>query len=67
MTAVTIQYDQLSLEALHGVIEEFVTRDGTDYGVVEISLETKYPRYLVRLSLEKQLLCLTRKLKPVLF
>ncbi|MCK5350641.1 MAG: YheU family protein, partial [Desulfobacula sp.] len=26
MTAVKIPYDQLSPEALHGVIEEFVTR-----------------------------------------
>jgi uncharacterized protein len=41
MTAVKIPYDQLSPEALHGVIEEFVTRDGTDYGKTEVSLETK--------------------------
>ncbi|MCW8799767.1 MAG: YheU family protein, partial [Desulfobacter sp.] len=34
--AVKISYEQLSREALHGVIEEFVTRDGTDYGEVEI-------------------------------
>lgn len=29
----------LSADALSGLIEEFVTRDGTDYGEVEISLE----------------------------
>ena len=41
MTAVKIPYDQLSPEALQGVIEDFVTRDGTDYGEVEALLETK--------------------------
>jgi len=28
MTALKVPYDQLSPEALNGVIEEFVTRDG---------------------------------------
>ena len=41
MTALKIPYDQLNPEALHGVIEEFVTRDGTDYGEIEVPLETK--------------------------
>ncbi|NDY72869.1 hypothetical protein DO021_15325 [Desulfobacter hydrogenophilus] len=40
MTAVKIPYEQLSTEALHGVIEQFVTRDGTGYGEVEIPLYT---------------------------
>jgi uncharacterized protein YheU (UPF0270 family) len=46
MTALKIPYDQLSPEALQGVIEGFVTRDGTDYGEVEISLETKVAQAL---------------------
>lgn len=33
--------DRLSPEALRAVIEEFVTRDGTDYGEIEASLERK--------------------------
>ena len=33
--------DQLSHDALRGLIEEFVTRDGTDYGAVERSDEGK--------------------------
>lgn len=41
MKAVKIPYDQLSPDALDGVVEEFVTRDGTDYGECEVSLETK--------------------------
>ncbi len=41
MTAVRIPHDQLSKEALQGVIEEFITRESTDYGATEVSLETK--------------------------
>ncbi|MCO4757358.1 MAG: YheU family protein [Oceanospirillaceae bacterium] len=33
-----IPHDQLSPDALEGLIEEYVTRDGTDYGAEEISL-----------------------------
>ncbi|MDP6981229.1 MAG: YheU family protein [Myxococcota bacterium] len=31
----------LSAAALHGLVEEFVSRDGTDYGAVERSLDEK--------------------------
>jgi len=50
MAGVRIPYDQLSPEALNGVIEEFVTRDGTDYGEIEISLETKINQVLNQLK-----------------
>ncbi|HEY3699783.1 MAG TPA: YheU family protein [Spongiibacteraceae bacterium] len=33
--------EQLSDEALQGVIEEFIMREGTDYGAVEWSLADK--------------------------
>ncbi|MBW2268327.1 MAG: YheU family protein [Deltaproteobacteria bacterium] len=33
--------DALSPEALRGLIEDFVTRDGTDYGAVERSIDDK--------------------------
>ena len=36
-----IPHHMLSPEALHRVIEAFVTREGTDYGVQDISLATK--------------------------
>ena len=55
MTAVKIPYEQLSPEALHGVIEEFVTRDGTDYGEVEITLETKIDQVLAQIKSGKAL------------
>lgn len=47
---VKIPYDQLSPEALQGVIEEFVTRDGTDYGEEAISLETKVAQVLAQIK-----------------
>jgi uncharacterized protein len=36
-----IPYEQLSNDALLGLIEEFITREGTDYGADEVSLSTK--------------------------
>ena len=36
-----IPHQQLSSEALQGLIEEFITREGTDYGAVEVSLAQK--------------------------
>ena len=50
MTAIKIPYGQLSPEALQGVVEEFVTRDGTDYGEVEVSLETKIAQVMNQLK-----------------
>jgi uncharacterized protein YheU (UPF0270 family) len=38
---VELSPDDLSPEALRGLVEEFVTRDGTDYGDVERSVEEK--------------------------
>ncbi|MCK9196118.1 MAG: YheU family protein [Syntrophales bacterium] len=37
-----ITVNKLSSEALRGVIEEFISRDGTDYGEKEVSTETNY-------------------------
>ena len=36
-----IPHQDLSPDALRGLIEEFVTRDGTDYGPEEMSLAGK--------------------------
>jgi hypothetical protein len=36
-----IPHQMLSPEALQGVIEAFVTREGTDYGIQDVSLATK--------------------------
>jgi hypothetical protein len=37
-----IPVDKLSPEALQEVINEFISRDGTDYGEMEISPETSF-------------------------
>jgi len=37
-----IPVDKLSPEAMQGVIEEYISRDGTDYGEIEASMETKF-------------------------
>lgn len=38
---IEIPWDQLETETLHALVEEFVTRDGTDYGEEEVSLSRK--------------------------
>jgi len=42
MSVHKIPVNKLSAKALQGVIEEFITRAGTDYGEVEASQETKF-------------------------
>lgn len=42
--------DALSREALLGLVEEFVTRDGTDYGSVERSVEAKIRDVMAQLE-----------------
>lgn len=50
-TPIVISHGELSAEALHGVIESFVLREGTDYGEREYSLEQKVAQ--VRAQLER--------------
>ncbi len=40
-TPTEVPWQRLSPEALQRLIEEFVTRDGTDYGATERTLEQK--------------------------
>jgi uncharacterized protein YheU (UPF0270 family) len=44
--AVEIPHDQLSANALRGVIESFVLREGTEYGERDVSLDTKVAQVL---------------------
>ena len=46
-----IPVNKLSSKALQGVIEEFISRDGTDYGEIEASPETNLKQ--VKYKLEK--------------
>lgn len=45
---IEIPLQELSAEALQGVLEEFVNRDGTDYGEVELSLTQKVQQLLTQ-------------------
>jgi uncharacterized protein YheU (UPF0270 family) len=45
-----IPYQQLAPETLHSLVEEFVTRNGTDYGEHEISLEQKVEQVMGQLA-----------------
>jgi uncharacterized protein YheU (UPF0270 family) len=42
MSVHRIPVNKLRSKALRGVIEEFISRAGTDYGEVEASQETKF-------------------------
>lgn len=44
-----IPWQQLSEDALAGLIEEFVTRDGTDYGEEEVGLDRRVEQVKARL------------------
>jgi len=45
-----IPVNRLSQEALQGVIEEFISRDGTDYGEIEVSRETNFMQVKCKLE-----------------
>lgn len=51
-----IPYRQLSDDALLGLLEEFVTRDGTDYGESEVPLARRVAQ--VRKQLERGEVCI---------
>lgn len=47
---VTVPYTELSADALRGVIESFVLREGTDYGERDYSLEQKVAHVMRQLE-----------------
>jgi uncharacterized protein YheU (UPF0270 family) len=48
-----IPYDQLQPDTLRAVIEEFVTREGTDYGDQTFSLDQKVAHVMNQLRTKK--------------
>ncbi len=62
MSAIIIPIKRLSSEALQCVIEEFISRDGTDYGTNVVELETKISLRLVWLFS-----FLMKRLRPVIY
>ena len=49
---IVVPYTDLSPDALNGVIEAFVLREGTDYGERDVAFETKVQQ--VRRQLERR-------------
>jgi uncharacterized protein YheU (UPF0270 family) len=47
---IVIPHTELSAEALRGVLESFVLREGTDYGEREVSLDQKVAQVLRQLE-----------------
>ena len=47
---IAIPYQELSAEALQGVVKAFVLREGTDYGEREVTLETKVAQVMRQLE-----------------
>ena len=47
---IEIPADMLSADILYGVIEEFILREGTDYGSQEVSLDSKIDQVKRQLS-----------------
>ena len=51
MSGVQVPVGAISREALAALVREFVTRDGTDYGVVECTLQEKMRDVMRQLEL----------------
>ena len=48
--AMNIPFQDLEIETLTAIIEEFISREGTDYGVHETSLEKKVQQVMNQLQ-----------------
>ncbi len=58
-----IPWQGLQTETLRRVVEEFVTREGTDYGLSEYSLEQKVDHVLRQLRRGQVVLCFDPELE----
>lgn len=50
LTPVAVPYTQLSAEALQGVVESFVLREGTEYGERDFTLAEKLSHVMLQLQ-----------------
>jgi uncharacterized protein YheU (UPF0270 family) len=50
VSGIEIPWRELSDAALQGVIEEFVTREGTEYGLQDVALATKVAQVRAQLA-----------------
>ena len=56
MSVHKIPIDKLSAEALQGVIEEFISRSGTDYGEIEAAPDTNFRQVKSKLETRESVL-----------
>ena len=56
-----IPYEQLNSSTLQALIEEFVTRNGTDYGENEVTMEEKVDQVMVQLKTGKSVIVFDAK------
>lgn len=54
---VIIPFNELAPDTLHALLEELVTRDGTDYGELELSVPQKVAQVLGSLRSGEACLC----------
>ncbi len=52
-----IPFSEIAPDTLSALLEELVTRDGTDYGEIEVSVEQKVERVLQQLRSGEACLC----------
>lgn len=50
MSNIEVPYHQLKPDTLIALVEEFITREGTDYGQVEVDFETKVMQIMTQLK-----------------
>lgn len=54
---IIIPYREFEPDILEAVLDEIITRDGTDYGMVELSVEQKRQQLLRRLEQGTAFIC----------
>ena len=62
---IEIPYSELSIEALQGVVEYFVLREGTDYGTHTYSLAEKVAHVMRQLQRGEALILFDRETESV--
>jgi len=62
-----IPVNKLSPEALQGVINEFISRDGTDYGEMEVSPEIIFRHVKKNSKPDRPFSFLMMRLKPPIY
>lgn len=60
-----IPFNTIDADTLRRIAEEFVTRDGTDYGEVELGLEEKVRRLLLNIEQNRVLIVFNEEQESV--